>query len=453
MSIQQMFFLLLLLTVGYFAIRLYGGVWRNIGLGKSYVPDGNPLRRWTNAGLIAFGQKKMFKRPLPAVFHLFIYLAFLITQIELVEIILDGLSGRHRLFALSLGGFYTFMISMIEILSILAFVATVIFLWRRNILRLSRFEMPEMAGWPKKDANLILIGELLLLIGIFTMNGSDTVLQSREPLSYPDTGFLAVSGMLGPVMFEGFSIELLIFLERAGWWLHILVVFGFVLYLPVSKHLHILLAFPNTYYASQRPPGTMNNMPEVMNEVKSMLGLEVTNQVADAVSEIPEFGANDVFNLTWKNLLDAYTCTECGRCTAVCPANITGKKLSPRKIMMDVRDRAEEIGKKLRSGDSLYIKKTQPAGPEILSKENFEDGRSLFDYISKEELHACTACNACVEACPVLINPLEIILEMRRYEILTMGSGAPDWVPMFNSLENNGAVWQVTADRDSWIKS
>jgi ferredoxin len=449
--IQQIVFVLVAaLALGY-AFFQFRKVRRNILLGQDEVMEQDTGRRWKNVLLVAFGQKIMFKRWIPALFHFFIYAAFVITQIELIEIFIDGVFGVHRFFAPALGGFYTFVISFIEVLSLLAFVATIIFLWRRNALRLPRFHKPELKGWPKLDANLILIFELILLVGIFSMNGADTVLQSRGAEHFVDTGNLAVSSWLGPALFGGLSDGTLLGLERFGWWLHILMVFVFLNYLPKSKHLHILLAFPNTYYARLQPRGEMDNMPEIMNEVKSMMGLGGGGEDAADMStddELPEFGANDVFHLSWRDVLGAYTCTECGRCTAVCPANITGKKLSPRKIMMDIRDRAEEIGRGLDSGNKELAKdKSQP-----LSKTNYDDGKSLFDYISREEIHACTTCNACVEACPVLINPLQPILKMRRYEILTESAGPADWLPMFNSIENQGAAWAMNIDREQWTK-
>ncbi|MEM8908795.1 MAG: (Fe-S)-binding protein, partial [Bacteroidota bacterium] len=248
----------------------------------------------------------------------------------------------------------------------------------------------------------------------------------------------------------GLSEGWLMLIERFGWWLHLLTVFAFLNYLPHSKHLHIFFAFPNTYFAKQSPKGEMENMTEVMNEVKSMMGIGEENAEMSMDDELPEFGANDVFGLSWKNILAAYTCTECGRCTSVCPANLTGKKLSPRKVMMDVRHRAEEIGQKLEEGSLANIKEELRKTEKSLTKDNFDDGKTLFDYISREELHACTTCNACVEACPVLINPLDVILKMRRYEILTESAGPSDWVPMFNSIENSGAVWAIPDDRDKW---
>ncbi|HNM26056.1 MAG TPA: (Fe-S)-binding protein [Saprospiraceae bacterium] len=431
---QSLLFVLVLAGSGWLALRGFRRVARGIHLGKPEVINGTRAQRWRNLLLVAFGQKKMFKNMLPAVLHLFIYVAFVITQIELVEIMVDGLSGSHRFFAPHLGGFYTFVISFIEILSVLAFVATIAFLSRRNLLRVPRFWKPEMKGWPFRDANLILLGEIILIIGIFSMNGADKVLQTRGLEHYHPTGAFAVSSWLGPALFGSMGNSALVVIERFGWWLHNLTVFGFLCYLPYSKHLHILLAFPNTWYARQTPKGEMSNMPDVQRAVRQMMGLDEPD--ANAGGDLPEFGANDVFTLSWKNLLDAYSCTECGRCTAACPANLTGKKLSPRKVMMDVRDRAEEV--------SLALEKN-PAAPA-----EYKDDKSLFDRITPEELHACTTCNACVEACPVLINPLDIILKMRRYEILTLSAGPNEWLPMFNAIENNGAAWAMSEARDGW---
>ncbi|MBX2889449.1 MAG: (Fe-S)-binding protein [Saprospiraceae bacterium] len=431
---QSILFLLVLGITGWFALQGYRRVWRNIQLGKPEKIGGHAGQRWRNVLLVAFGQQKMFKNWLPAVMHLFIYVAFVVTQVELIEIIVDGVFGTHRFFAPLLGGFYTFVISLIEILSVLAFVATVIFLARRNLLRVPRFWKPEMKGWPSRDANLILLGEIVLIVGIFCMNGGDKVLQTRGLEHYQPTGAFAVSSWLGPALFGHLSNSGVIFVERFGWWLHILTVFGFLCYLPYSKHLHILLAFPNTWYAKLTPKGEMENMPEIQKEVRIMMGLEQPD--GNTPAELPEFGANDVFTLSWQNILQAYSCTECGRCTAACPANITGKKLSPRKVMMDVRDRAEEIGNKLEI--------------EKLEIGSYNDGKSLFDRITPEEIHACTTCNACVEACPVLINPLDIILKMRRHEILTQSAGPAEWLPMFNALENNGAAWAMSEEREAW---
>lgn len=438
--IQQVLFILIAGTSLGYAGMQFLKIRRNIKLGKDEPITGNTAERWRNVLLVALGQKKMFSRMIPAVLHLFIYVAFVITQIELLEIFVDGISGQHRVFWPILGGFYTFLISFIEVLSVLALVATIAFLARRNVLRLARFHKPEMKGWPFKDANLILFLELALIFFIFLMNSADMARHQNE------YGFV-VSQFLSPI-WNGASDGSLHLLERIGWWGHILVVFAFLIYLPISKHLHIILAFPNTYFARLNPRGEMDNMPEVMNEVKNMLGIPVENAGPEVSMENLEFGANDVFSLSWKNVLDAYSCTECGRCTSVCPANLTGKKLSPRKIVMDIRDRADEIGQKLDSKDEQYAKdKAQP-----LSAANFDDGRSLFDYISREEIHACTTCNACVEACPVLISPLEPILKLRRYEILSLSEGPSEWLPMFNSLENNGAVWAMSTEREAWSK-
>lgn len=407
---------------------------RNIFLGKPEAIGGQVGERWGRVLLVALGQKKMFKNWLPAVLHLFIYVAFLITQVELIEIFTDGIFGTHRFFAPYLGGFYTFVISFIEVLSVLAFVATIIFLARRNVIKVPRFRHPEMRGFPSRDANLILLLEIILIVGVFCMNGGDKALQTRGLEHYHTTGQFAVSTWLGPLLFGHLDTAALIGVERFGWWLHILTVFGFLCYLPFSKHLHIVLAFPNTWYARTAEKGKMENMPDVQHEVRLMMGLDQPDP--NASTELPVFGANDVFSLGWRNVLQAYSCTECGRCTAACPANITGKKLSPRKIMMDVRDRAEEIGRNLDS--------------QKYPLENYDDGKTLFDRISPEELHACTTCNACVEACPILINPLDIILQMRRYEILTLSAGPADWLPMFNAIENNGAAWAMSEERDAW---
>ena len=425
-------------------------------LGKPETIEGDDGKRMKNMLLVAFGQKKMFKKLLPAFLHLFIYVAFLFTQIELIEIIVDGFSGQHRIFAPYLGSFYTLIISTIEILSVLALIATFVFLARRNLLPfmgkpILRFEKAEMKGWPKLDANIILFGEIALVTGIFMMNGADVVLQSIDPEHYHQTGAFAISSWFGPAVFGGLPKEILVLIERSGWWLHLLTVFAFILYLPISKHFHIFLAFPNVYFSKLNPRGEMENMPEIMSEVKSMMGLATEEEGAE-MDEDFEFGAKDVTDLSWKNILDAYSCTECGRCTDVCPANLTGKKLSPRKIMMDIRDRATEIGEKLDSKSTQYIDKAKANKQPALSADNFTDGKSLFDYISREEIHACTTCNACVEACPIMINPLDPILKLRRYEILSESAGPADWVPMFTSLENSGAVWAIPDDRDAWTK-
>jgi len=433
--IQPVIFTLLLIGIAIFSFGRYREIWQNIQRGKPSGPVEQKPRRWKNMLLLALGQKKMFKNLIPAIFHFFIYLAFIITQIELVEIILDGLSGHHRIFAPFLGRFYTFIISFIEILSLLALLATFIFLWRRNVGKVERLHKPELKGWPLKDANLILVGEMLLVLGIFTMNGADTLLQKMMPEHYAPTGNLAVSSWLGPAIFSGLPGGVLPILERAGWWLHVVVVLGFIAYLPISKHLHIFLAFPHTFYASLQPRGEITNMPAIQWEVEMML--HPAKATGDAPPAPARFGAKDIDDLSRIQLLSAYTCTECGRCTAACPANITGKLLSPRKVMMDVRDRMEEI--------SAFEKNNAPGG---------RDEKSLLDRISREELMACTSCNACVEACPININPLDIILQLRRYYILDEAKSPEEWNMMFSNIENNGAPWKFSPmDRANWIQS
>lgn len=446
--LQSIIFAVVAIAALGYAFYQFSKVYANIQLAKPEEISGPTGQRFKNMFLVAFGQKKMFKRIIPAVLHLLLYVAFVVTQIELIEIFIDGIFGVHRFFALPLSGVYSGLISLIEILSVFAFVATVIFLVRRNVLFIPRFNKPEMQGWPKLDANLILIFELILLACIFTMNGTDVVLQTMDPEHYPEVN-LAISSWFGPLVFGGLSEGTLRVLERVGWWGHILMVFVFLNYLPKSKHLHILLAFPNTWFARLKPKGEMLNMPEVMNEVKSMMGLGDPNAPEpDMNAELPEFGADDIFEMSQIDLLGAYSCTECGRCTAVCPANITGKKLSPRKIVMNLRDRTEEVSAKLSSGNTEYCKDAD----QPLTKENFDDGRNLWDYITREEIHACTTCNACVEACPVLINPLEMINKMRRHEILTEAAGPQDWLPLFNSLENQQRAWSVGTSREAWAE-
>jgi len=442
--IQQIIFAIIVLATFGFAYKKYSFVYRNIMLGEKGMVFKNSGKRLNNTLLIALGQKKMFKRPLAAIMHLFIYVAFLFTQIELIEIFVDGFTGSHRFFENYLGVFYTVLISFIEILSVGAFIATLVFLARRNLLKVPRFVMPEMKGWPKLDGNLILYGEFLLIFFIFLMNSADMH-------AHPELGFL-ISGYLAPLWGDTISQESLMLAERIGWWGHILVVFAFLNYLPYSKHLHILLAFPNTYYARLTPKGEMKNMPEVQKEVASMFDPDAAFAEPDMDAPLPKFGVSDVFDMQWNNILAAYTCTECGRCSAECPATQTGKKLSPRKIMMDVRDRADEIGKNLDVNKTEFIKAEEKENTSVLTPENYDDGKSLFDYISEEELRACTTCNACMEACPVMISPVDIIVELRRNLILEQSKSPEEWNAMFNAVENNGAPWAFSPDdRDKWI--
>ena len=413
---------------------------QNILLGRDLDRTDNKSERWKIMTLVALGQKKMFARPIPAMLHFALYAAFVITQIELIEIIVDGISNSHRIFRPALGGFYTFMVSFIEILSVLATVATIAFLSRRNLLKLPRLNMKELVGWPKKDANMILIMELILVSCIFMMNGADEVLYSKGWSHAANLGEgtlgLSVSSWLGPLLFGGMSEHSLHILERVGWWGHLSMVFAFLNYLPYSKHLHILLAFPNTWYSNLNKKGRLTNLESVTNEVKLMMDPNADPYAAPAENIEPvTFGAKDVRDLTWKNLLDAYSCTECGRCTSSCPANITGKLLSPRKIMMDTRDRLTEVGDNYRKHGKEY-----------------SDGKSLLiDYITEEEIWACTSCNACVEACPVNIDPLSIIIDLRRNLVMEDSKMPTELAGMFTNIENNGAPWQFAqADRLKW---
>jgi heterodisulfide reductase subunit C len=427
-----LFGLLLVSGFGFFTLNAIK-IRSNILLGRDIDRTDNSSERWKTMILVALGQKKMFSRPLPALLHFALYSAFIITQIELIEIIVDGLSGSHRFFREPLGGFYTFMISFIEILSVLALVATVAFLSRRNLLKLPRLNMKELMGWPMKDANLILIMEIVLVSCIFTMNGADEALVNLKGESYNFT----VSSLIGPAIFGGMDEHTLHLLEQIGWWGHILMVFAFLNYLPYSKHLHIVLAFPNTYYSNLNKKGKFTNMESVTAEVKLMLDptADPFAAPAEGAAEPQRFGAKDVTDLTWKNLLDAYSCTECGRCTSSCPANITGKKLSPRKIMMDTRDRLVEVGDNIRKHG-----------------KDHNDGKSLLgDYISEEEIWACTSCNACVQECPVNIDPLSIIVDLRRFLVMEESKMPTELTGMLTNIENNGAPWQFSPnDRLNW---
>ncbi len=383
---------------------------------------------------VALGQGKMFTRPVAAIMHIFIYVGFIIINIELLEIVIDGMAGTHRIFSF-MGGFYNFLIACFELLAVLVLVSCVVFLARRNALKLKRFWQREMTSWPRSDANIILITEILLMGAFLTMNACDFIVNQRETGSMSSA--FPISSMLAP-LFDNFSGHGLHMIERFCWWFHIIGILGFLVYVTYSKHLHIILAFPNTYYSKLQPAGELNNLESVTREVKLMLDPNA------AVSPAPEgapmrFGAKDVFDLSWVLLMNAYSCTECGRCTAECPANQTGKLLSPRKIMMDTRDRLEEVGKKCDSKNGVWE----------------DDGRSLLrDYITEEELWACTSCNACTQACPININPLEIIIDLRRYLIMEESKSPESITVMFNNIENNGAPWAMSAaDRANWANN
>tara|TARA_B110000285_G_scaffold216975_1_gene264801 strand:- start:1024 stop:2340 length:1317 start_codon:yes stop_codon:yes gene_type:complete len=426
------FALALIVGIGFFVMNIRK-ISRNIKLGKDVNRTDNKSERLKNMMMIALGQSKMVKRPVSGFLHIIVYVGFIIINIEVLEIIIDGLFGTHRIFQGLLGEvFYGFLIGTFEILAALVFVAVVIFWLRRNVLNIKRFLSKEMKGWPKNDGNIILYIEMVLMTLFIVMNATDIAFQEAG------TGNV-ISQFLVPV-FDGFSPESIHVIERTAWWIHILGILLFLNYLFYSKHLHILLAFPNTYFANLKPKGQFTNLESVTNEVKLMMDPDADPYaMPEEGSEetAPEkFGASDVADLHWVQLLNAYTCTECGRCTSACPANLTGKELSPRKIMMDTRDRLEEVGRNIDANKGTFV----------------DDGKQLLnDYISPEELWACTSCNACVEECPVNIDPLSIIMDMRRYLVMEESAAPQELNMMMTNIENNGAPWQYNQqDRLNW---
>lgn len=431
MGIENVLFTIILATgAGLFTWNVRKII-RNIQLGKKLDRTDQPAKRWKIMAKVALGQSKMLVRPIPAILHLFVYVGFIIINIEVLEIVLDGIFGTHRLFSF-LGSFYDFLIASFEILALLVLIGVVAFFIRRNVMYIKRFRQSELNGWARSDANIILGIEVLLMSAFLIMNASDSILSSRNYGHYAAAGSFPISGMLVP-FFDSFSNSALVFTERFAWWFHIIGILAFLNYLPYSKHFHIILAFPNVYYSNLEAKGHFTNMDAVTNEVKLMLDPSATPEEIEGPIK---FGAKDVQDLTWKNLLDAYTCTECGRCTSECPANQTGKLLSPRAIMMKTRDRLEEVGRNIDKNRGTFV----------------DDGKSLLhDYITPEELWACTTCNACVEACPVNIDPLNIIVDLRRQLVMEESAPPASLSTMFNNMENNGAPWQFSpADRLNW---
>ena len=411
-------------------------IYRNINLGKNIDRGDNKKERFLKMFRLAFGQSKMLDKPVVGLLHLIVYVAFILINVELIEIIIDGLFGTHRFLAPYLGSFYNFLIGFFEILAFLVIISVLIFWIRRNILSIRRFISNDLKGWPKTDANYILYIELVLMFLFLNMNATDFYLQSSSFSEYYKSyGYFPVSQYLAPI-YSNFSDISVMYVERSSWWLHIIGILFFLNYLYYSKHLHILLAFPNTYFSNLNNIGKFDNLSSVFSEVKAML--DPNNDpysTNNNKTEIEKFGASDVFDLNWFQLLNAYTCTECGRCSSECPANETGKLLSPRTIMMKTRDRLEEVGKNIDKNGKFI-----------------DDNKSLLnDYISKEELWACTTCNACVDSCPIGIDPLSIILDMRRYLVMEQSAAPSELNNMMNNLENNGAPWPFNQlDRLNW---
>ena len=434
--IPNIVFVLIFLFSIYWFSKNVKKIYRNINLGISIDRNDNKKLRTIQMLKIAFGQSKMIDKPIVGLLHIVVYVGFLVINIELLEIIVDGVLGTHRVFAPFLGSLYNFLIGFFEIFALLVIVSVIVFWIRRNVINIKRFLSSEMKGWPKNDGNIILYVELILMFLFLTMNGADLWIQNNAPeLNYINAGSFPISQYLLPI-FDTFSSNTVFFIERTAWWLHIIGILCFLNYLYYSKHLHIILAFPNTYFSNLNAKGKFSNLKSVTNEVKMMLDPSADPYANTSNEEIPKFGASDVFDLNKFQLLNAYTCTECGRCTSECPANLTGKKLSPRKIMMDTRDRLEDVGKIIDNNDGKFI----------------SDGKELLnDYITKEELWACTSCNACTEACPIGIDPLSIIMDMRRYLVMEKSDAPSELNNMMSNIENNGAPWPFNQmDKLNW---
>jgi heterodisulfide reductase subunit C len=432
---QILFLIMLAVGFGLFA-KSAMRIRRNILLGREIDRKDNPSKRMNLMLKVALGQSKMVVRPIAGALHIIVYAGFLLINIEVLEIVIDGLLGTHRIFAPILGGLYTATINFFEFLGVLVIIACAVFLYRRNVMKIGRFHSTEMKGWPFKDANYILIIEIVLMTALLLMNAAE----ANFPVDHQVAGPFFISGLIAP-LFAGVGYETLHMIERVCWWLHIAGILFFLNYLPYSKHFHIILAFPNVYFSKLTPKGQFTNLESVKKEVELMLDPNADPYAAapapDPNAAPQRFGAKDVQDLSWVQLMNAYSCTECGRCTSNCPANVTGKKLSPRKIMMDTRDRLEEVGAIIDMNKGTFV----------------DDGKSLLhDYITPEELWACTSCNACTEACPVNIDPLSIIVEMRRYLVMEESSMPAELTPVMSNIENNGAPWQFAqADRANWI--
>ena len=437
MGLENILFIVAFAAAVFLFSKNLKAIIRNINLGKDIDISDHKPERWKKMILVAIGQSKMVVKPISGLMHIIVYAGFIIINIEVLEIIIDGIFGTHRIFAEPLGGFYDFLIGTFEVLAFLVLIAITAFFARRNFMTIKRFGMKEMLGWPKTDANIILIVEVLLMGAFLSMNAADQILQARGAEHYVIAGSYPISQYLVP-MFDSLSNGTLIILERATWWFHILGILAFLNYLPYSKHFHIMLAFPSVFYSKLKPKAEFDNMASVKKEVEMMFDPDADPYAAPAEPEGPveRFGAKDVTDLNWKQLMDSYSCTECGRCTEQCPANQTGKLLSPRKVMMDTRDRLEEVGKGIDKNG-----------------KDFSDGKSLLgDFISEEELWACTTCNACVDACPIELNPLSIIMDMRRSLVMEESKIPSELAGMITNIENNGAPWQFSqTDRANWI--